>query len=257
MLKSVSYVCFDDPETFTKEDLAKAVAEAKGDLFNQDDVNTILAKEKRKTQETQKQLAEQLTQARKAANLTAEEKAVADAQIEELEKKYMTADELTRQATDKQTKKHSQELEELKTSKSEWQTRFTQSTIEASITKAAADNEAIQTDQVAAMLRPAAKLAETADENGKPTGKYEVRVDFQDLDKDDKPIVLNLTVAEAVKRMAELERFGNLFKGGKIGGTGGTGGDTSKPVDLNSMSMANYRELRKDPVKFAAALAGK
>ena len=248
-MKMLSYICFDNPQTFTQEEVDTLLEKNKEGLFDQEAVNTFLAKEKRKTQDAQKDLAEQLASYKKTAALSTEEKDELNQKIEELEKKYMTVEERNRQASDKVSKEHENELKEAVEAKKAWQNRYTFSTIDATIAQAAAVNKAIAVEQVAAMLRPATKLTERLDEAGKPTGEYEARVDFQDLDKDDKPITLNLTVPEAVKRMTELERYGNLFEGGKIGGTGGTGGARGKPIDLAKIARddpAQYRKLRKE-----------
>lgn len=249
-MKTLSYICFEDEKTYNQEEVDALVKKEKEGLFDQEAVNTFLAKEKRKTQDAQKGLAEQLAEVKKTAELSTEERDDLTKQIEDLEKKYMTVEERNRQIAEKESKKHGNEIKTLIDERDTWQNRFTASTINATITKAAADNKAIATEQVAAMLLPSAKLAEKLDEAGKPTGRYEARVDFDDTDKDDKPITLNLTIPEAVKRMTELDKYGNLFEGGKIGGTGGTGGK-GKTKDLDIVKIAKtdpakYRKLRKD-----------
>ena len=200
-LRTLSFVCFDRDD----EAAAKAAAEAKAaeaakkdPTFTQEEVNTFLAKEKRKTQETQKQLAVQLQEHKKNAQLSGEEKDDLTKQIEDLQKQYMTVEERNRQTSEKASKKHQQLLKDATKERDSWQHRYTRSTIEAAITKAAAANKAIEADQILAILRPATKLAEKLDEQGKPTGVFESRVDFQDMDKDEKPITLDLSVDEAV-----------------------------------------------------------
>jgi hypothetical protein len=71
------------------------------------------------------------------------------------------------------------------------------------------------------------------------------------VNKEGKEIELNLTVNEAVKRMKQIERYGNLFEGDKKGGTGGSGssgGGTGKS-DMAKLAadtdQAGYREARK------------
>ncbi|GAI17610.1 unnamed protein product, partial [marine sediment metagenome] len=222
-LKSYSWICFDG-----EEDAAKAAAEAEAKAaaevakkkddetktFSQDEVNAFLAKEKRKTQDTQKQLATQLQEYKRTAQLGGEERIELEKQIEDLQKQYMTVEERSRQASEKATKKHQKDVEDLGKEKDSWKNRYTRSTINSAIAQAAVANKAIVVEQIAAMLHPSAKLAEKLDEEGKPTGVYEPRVDFQDLDKDEKPVVLDLTIPEAVKRMTELPQYGNLFEGG-------------------------------------------
>lgn len=263
-LKSYSWICFDDEDDAAAKAAAEAAEAAKKKAdetktFSQEDVNSFLAKEKRKTQDAQKQLATQLQEYKRTAELGGEEKAELEKQIEDLQKQYMTVEERSRQASDKAAKKHLKEVEDLSKEKESWKTRYTRSTIDAAIAQAAVTNKAIAVEQIALMLRPSAKLAEKLDEEGKPTGIYEPRVDFQDLDKDEKPIMLDLTVAEAVKRMTELSQYGNLFEGGKAGGLGGSSGTGKKvgQVDLAKIARedpAQYRKLRKEQPELFANL---
>ncbi|MEE9548669.1 MAG: hypothetical protein V3V68_04875 [Nitrosomonadaceae bacterium] len=262
-LRTLSFVCFDDSEA-EAEAAAKATAEAieakkTEKIFTQEEANTFAAKHKRTAQDAQKQLATQLQEHKKNTQLSVEEKADLEKQIEDLQKQYMTVEERSRQTAEKASKKHKQELEDTVNERNSWKTRYTQSTIQASIAQAAVANKAIAVDQIGAMLRPATKLAEKLDEHGKPTGIFEPRVDFQDMDKDEKPVMLDLTVDEAVKRMSELPQFGNLFLGNKTGGLGGSGGTNSKTgkIDLVKIARedpARYRKLRKEQPELFASM---
>lgn len=255
LLKSYSFVCFEgenenDNDNNNNDNDNDSNNDRGEKTFTQEEVNTFLAKEKRKTQDAQKKLASQLQEVKKTAELTSEEKIELEKQIEDLQKQYMTVEERARQASDKATKAHEKVVTDLTTERDSWKNRYTQSTITSSIAQAAVVNKAIDVDQIAAMLRPAAKLSEKLDEAGKPTGIFEPRVDFQDIDKDEKPITLDLSISEAVKRMTELPRYGNLFEGGKTGGLGANGGDNSRSgkIDLVKIAReepARYRELRK------------
>lgn len=249
--KSLSFVCFDDVEDAAKKAAEEAAKKAATKMFTQDEVNAFLAKEKRKTQETQKMLAEQLNEYKQTTELGTEERAELEQRIEDLQQQFMTGEERARQASEKVTKAHKDELSGLKLDRDSWQQRYTRSTIDVAITKAAVVNKAFEAEHILAILRPATKLTEQLDEAGKPTGSFEPRVDFQDLDKDDKPIALDLTVPEAVKRMTELPQHGNLFQGTKKGGLGGSGGTAGKTgkIDLIKIARedpAQYRKLRKE-----------
>lgn len=249
-----SFVCFEGEEEAAA---AKAAAEAAakaaaGKKFDQDEVNTFLAKEKRKTQEVQRQLATQLEEAKKSAALTVEERDDLQKQIDELQNKYMTTEERARQEAEKTKDAHVTEIKTLTTERNAWQSRYTKATIDVEITQAAVANKAISSEQIAALLRPATKLTEKTDEVGKPNGAFEARVAFNDTDKDGKSITLDLTVPEAVKRLSELEAHGNLFESGKTGGLGGSGNSSKKKGDVDVAKIAKendsaqYRKLRKE-----------
>ena len=252
-LKSYSFVCFDAESDEAAKKVAEAAKKAaEGDkTFTQEEVNTFLAKEKRKTVEVQKKLADQLQTLKKTAELSGDEKTDLEKQITDLESKYLTSDELARQSADKATKKHQKEADDLVNDRDSWKNRYTRATINVAITQAATTNDAISAEQITALLQPTTKIVEKVDDAGKPTGIYEPRVKFQDVDKDEKPITLDLSVPAAVKRMTELPQYGNLFKGGKTGGLGSTGGVNGKGGKIDVAKIARedpalYRKLRKE-----------
>jgi len=238
-----SFVCFEGDDS--------AAAKKKDEkIFNQDDVNTFLAREKRKTQDVQRQLADQLAEAKKSVALSAEEREDLQKQIDELQTKYMTTEERARQSAEKAKDAHETQVKTLSTDRDTWQSRYTEATIDVEIAQAAVANKAVATEQITALLRPATKLTEKTDDAGKPSGTFEARVAFKDMDKDGKPITLDLTVPEAVKRMSELESCGNLFTNSKFSGVGGSGNKGKKgDIDLVQVAKndpAQYRKLRKE-----------
>lgn len=247
-MRTCTFVAFDDPKTYTQEEVDALVAEKKG--FSQEDVNTFLAKEKRKTQDTQKQLAGQLEEARKNASLSDDERTDLTKQIDELQTKYMSGEERARQIRERADKQHTEVLQSAEKDRDSWKTRYTRSRIDGEITRAAVENKAVNPGQIIAMLQPTTRLAEVLGDDGKPSGAYEERVMFNDLDKEEKPVVLDLTVSQAVKRMTELETFGNLFVGSKSGGLGGSGSSKKGgAIDIAKIARedpARYRRLRKE-----------
>jgi len=262
-LKSYSFVCFNDDNTDdnkdgTDDNTGDGTGDNTGDntgnnddkTFTQAQVNTFLANEKRKTQDAQKQLAAELEKVKKSSKLTKEERDALSKQIDELQNKYMTAEEKARQNEEKANKAHGKALKELEEDRDNWKNRFTSTSIDIAITRAAEINEAIASEQIAALLRPNTSLKEKLDEDGKPSGILEPRVRFSDTDKEDKPIILDLTVPEAVKRMTELDQYGNLFKGGKTGGLGTEGGTSHTGkidiVEIAKTDTKKYRKLRKE-----------
>jgi len=93
-------------------------------------------------------------------------------------------------------------------------------------------------------------LVEKLDPEGQLTGEYVPQVSFDDFDKEKKPIILELSVDEAVARMRELPKHQNLFHTDKRGGLGERGSSSSpgKKVDMARLAredQAAYRELRK------------
>ncbi len=259
------FVAFeDDPEAEAKakaEAEAKAKAEAEAaaaaaaaaanndKMFNQEQVNTMMAEERRKQQDKQRVMVTELETLKKSTSLTKKEKETLEKRLEDLQTQHMTTEEKARRAEETAEKKRTEEVGVLTEERNSWQIKHAKLVINTAIVGAASDNKAIQHEQITALIGPKTKLVEKLDEDGKPTGDYEPRVAFPDKDKDDKPVILNLTVSDAVKRMKELEQYGNLFEGGKVGGLGGTGSQTmGGNIDITEIAKkdpAKYRELRK------------
>lgn len=239
------FTCFDN-DTFTQVQ----VDEMLKDKFSQEQVNTIVAEEKRKTQERHKKLISELEETKKSATLTAEERGQLEQRIEDLQNANMTAEEKQKRVVDKAKKDHDSQVETLTEDCKIWRTKHAQLLIDTEITRAAALEKALFTEQIAALLIPKTKLIESLDGEGKPSGIFEPKVAFPDTDKDEKLIVLELTVSEAVKRMKELPQYANLFEGDKRTGLGGTGSlGKDKKIDLKKIAttdQALYRKLRKE-----------
>jgi len=147
-----------------------------------------------------------------------------DSKVEQLEKRIAAAEEKTRQ----------------------WERRYKEATISHTLKDAAAAQGAFNAEQVVALLRGMTKLVEITDKaTGKPTDQFKVVVDFPETSrKTGKPVTVEKTPEEAVKRMRELPgTYGNLFV------SGAPKKSTAKqqqqdPIDVRTLTPAQYREIR-------------
>ena len=253
MLKSKPWrLAFDNEDTFTQVQVDEML---KG-TFNQDQVNTMMAEEKRKTTDRHKKLISDLDEAKKGASVTAEDRAALEQRIEDLQNANLTSEEKQKRAADRTKKEYDGKVDVLTEDRNLWQTKHAELMIDTAITKSASMEKAFYTEQISAILVPKTRLFESLDGEGKPSGNFEPKVSFPDTDKEDKPIVLELSVPEAVKRMKELPQYGNLFEGDKRSGIGGQGSSSGGgKIDLAKLAredMAGYRKLRKEqPELFA------
>ncbi len=218
-----------------------------GKVFTQDDVNRILAREKRKHESSTQTALDELNALKAKADLTKEEREDLEGRIEGLQSSLRTKEQQAAHEKQKLEKEYKTRVEQLEQERGTWQNRYTGATITRSITDAAATHKAFSPEQIVALLQPQTRLTEELDDEGKPTGEFVAKVTFHDTDKDSKPVKLDLTVPEAVKRMTELDRFSNLFE---FEGSGGAGRSTAgKPAskDLTEIykDPAKYREARK------------
>lgn len=198
--------------------------------FTQDEVNAFLAKEKKEWQTKNEKLVKELEELKKNTTLSEEQKSTLQKQIDEIKSNYETeADRQKRQVAEKEaawTKEKEMLAGEAKT----WRTRYERSRIARDIRDAANTHGAISADDIYLNLKDNAEIVEINDEEGKPSGEFNVIVRRNEV-KDGKTIPLKLTPSEAVERMKkDTQRYGHLFRASQPGGTGGnntpiTGGD--------------------------------
>jgi hypothetical protein len=217
-------------------------------VFNQQDVNRLLANERRKGEERIKKAIEEAEALKAKASLTDDERSELESRLENMKNELLTKDELAKKEKDKLAKKHVEELEKITGERDAWQQRYTNASIERTITDASVAHEAFVPEQVVAILRPHTRLIQELDSEGNPNGNYIPKVEFADTDKDGKPVTLDLMVSEAVKRMTELDKYGNLFKGKGTGGVGGGNAGQQGAKDLKAIARdpVEYRKQRKE-----------
>jgi hypothetical protein len=225
---------------------AAAAAAAKPKTFSQDDVNALIAQERRTLEGRSKTLLGELEALKTKSSLTAQEKADLESRLEETRNALMTKEELAREALLKEKKQRESEVTNLSSERDAWRNRFASSTIHRSITDAAVALDSYNPSQIVAILASNTRVVEATGEDGKPTGEFNVQVTMQDVGKDGKPIKLDLSVQDAVKRLKEKSEFHNLFKGL---GTGGTGNGNKG----GGSGSTNIEELAKDPAAYRAA----
>ena len=227
-------------------DAAKKAADS-ANLFTQDQVNTFLKKDKEKLTAAHQKTLEELEALNKRSNLTAKERADLEKQIEETRKLLETKELTAEETINKLIKGHEKELATVSEERDLWQNRYTSSTIENSLTKAAVEHKAGNPNQVIALLQPHTRLIEDLDVKGKPTGQLVPKVTWKDKDDKGKEITLELSPAEVVKRMTTMDEHLNLFAADSAGGAGQFRRAAGTPPDIKALAtdQAAYRAARK------------
>jgi hypothetical protein len=226
----------DDKGGGDKETLTKA------------EVQALLETERKKYQTSQQKALDELKALRTRVKLTDDERKDLDTRLEAMQNEYLTKEELRKREIDKQAKKHEEELNKLRKESEQWKGLYTETSIQTAIAGAAMQHKAYNPNQVLAILRPSTLLEEAVDGEGNPTGQLVPKVDFKDKDKDGKPITLKLSIDDAVKRMADMDDFANLFAGDGADGlghrpVGKSGGRVSITTLANDAKK--YREAKK------------
>jgi hypothetical protein len=246
---------YDDPDDSAKK-AAEVLKKAEDDLkaagkiiTTQDDLNKMMAENRRKLTQQNQELVKQLEELRNQSNLTQQQREELEQRINTLQEQFMTKEEIAKKESVKQSKAFEDEKKRIAQEANSWRERYTNETVRRSITDASVEGKAVSPEQIVAILGASSYLGEVLDAAGKPTGNYEPRVKFNDVDSEGKPVILELTPTQAVKRMKELpEKFGNLFVASGSGGVGGAGNASrGTPTTLDSLKdLDSYKKFRSE-----------
>jgi hypothetical protein len=205
--------------------------------FSQEDVNAMLADNKRKLQTANKELTDKLEalQVEHKGN-----KSLVDQlqeQIDGINNKTKSEVTLAKEETEKVKKKHAEEVKALTEDRDKYSKMFNQHLIGTQITQAAIEGEAFSPMQINSLLSSKAKVS------AKEDGTFAVEIEYTEM-KDGSPQTLILSPSDTIKRMKETpDLYGNLFKSGVKSGTGGGN------VGGGNLSL---KEIASDPVKYRA-----
>lgn len=225
-----------------------------GKTFTQDDVNKMLAEDRRKHQAQLKVQEEKLQNVLKSATLTEQDRKALQDNLSAVQGQLRSKEQQAALEKQELEQTFKAQLEETEKKAQGWESLYRESTIQRELHDAATQNEAFRPRQIINELRPMTKLIEDTDPiTQRPNGQYKVVVEMPDVDpKTGKQEVMVRTPGEAVKRMKELpDQYGNLFKSGVVSGIGAgsaTGGlvpGQSGRVDVSRLTPQQYRELRE------------
>jgi hypothetical protein len=215
---------------------------ADGKRFTQDDLNSLLATDRRKHQQKIDNLQAALEQAATSKNLTLQERETLEQQIDTLKKEPMTAQERAQHEKKQLETQWQKRVTDAEGREKDWRQRFEEQTIRSVIEDASHKAGCFSPSQVVSLLGPNAKVIVA--EDGK-TCKVEVAVE----DADGNKVVTN--PRDALKTLqANPAKWGNLFKTGVVSGIGsGSGqGDPMKPggkIDVTKLTMQQYLDVRE------------
>lgn len=222
--------------------------------FTQDDVNRLLAEDRRKHQAQLKQMETRLQDVLKSQTLTESERKALQENLTAIQGQLRSKEQQAALEKQELEQSYQGKLSDLEKKASVWENLYRDSTIDRALLDAAMKNDAFSPSQIITQLRNQTKLIEDTDAvTGKPNGRYKVVVEMMDVDpKTGQQVNMTRTAEEAVKRMKEMpEQYGNLFKSGVVSGIGSgsaTGGllpGQSGRIDVRKLTPQQYREIRE------------
>jgi len=258
--------CFEGEDDAAKAAADKAAADkaavdtaaaAAGKVFTQDDLNRILAEDRRKHQTQLKEQAEKLETVLKNSQLTEQDRKVLQENLEAVKGQLRSAEAAAAKEKQELEQAFQSKLVDAEKKSQIWEGLYRESMIQRSLQDAAVKGDAWQPGQIVTLLKPMTKLVACVDPTtNRPNGQYEVQIEMLDTDpKTGQQVMMNRTPEAAVARMKELpETYGNLFKSGVVSGIGSssaTGGlmpGQGGKIDVRKLTPQQYREIRaKNP----------
>jgi len=254
--------CFEGEDDAAKAAAEKAAAEAAaaaaaaGKTFTQEQVNGIVAADRRKLEEALKKTEKQYQDLLASQSLTEQERKALQANLEMVQGQLRSKEEQLLLEKKQVEEAYAGKLQEMEKKATHFETMYRDSTIERALQDAAVKHEAWNPSQVVSLLRGQTKMLEETDpKTGKLTGKYKPVVEMQALNTTTGEMETKAyTPEDAVKKMKDTpDTWGNLFKSGVVSGIGAgtaTGGLTPgqggklTAVQLRNMTQEQYLEIR-------------
>jgi len=238
-------------------DAAAAAAVAAGKTFTQDDLNRILADDRRKHQVQLKEQAEKLEGVLKSSQLTEQDRKVLQENLSAVQGQLRSSEAAAAKEKQELEQQFQSKLVDAEKKSQIWEGLYRESTIQRSLQDAAVKNDAFSPGQIVTLLKPLTRLVEGVDSTtNRPNGQYEVKIEMLDVNpKTGQQEVMIRSPEEAVARMKELpDQYGNLFKSGVVSGIGSssaTGGlmpGKGGQIDVRKLTPQQYRDIRaKNP----------
>lgn len=222
-----------------------------GKTFTQEEVNKLLAKERRDAQvKTQAKVASQLAalEAIKRDGLTPEAKLALEQQIETLRAQTQTEAELAKQSLAKAQAKWKQEEAKLTQERDAAAAALKKLKIDTALSTAMGVHgvKPEATPVISAYIQQRLQEVPEMNDAGKPTGQARLMVNLDVPDGDDGKVkTIQLTPDKAVKHLREQETFAALFSSQARSGMGGQGTTVFGSLDPTAMTQEQYMQWRK------------
>jgi hypothetical protein len=214
--------------------------------FTQDDVNKMLAAEKR-TWQDKVQTSVAALENIKREGLTPEQKAELQSQIDSLRAQAQTAEEIAKQKLSKAERDWAKRERELVEQRDAAVKAYSDLEIQTELSTAMALHRVkpAATSVVSSYLKANLSQAPVLDSEGKPTGRKQYMVAMTAYDAESKTTkALSLPVVDAVNQLREREEFANLFESAAKAGMGQGASGRTGTNDIAKMSQEEYMAAR-------------
>lgn len=205
--------------------------------FTQEQVNVIMAENKRGLQDQLKAVTLELE---KSKTKGGDSKAL-ETKIAELTNSLLTKEEMAKQTLDRISSESETKVKALSDEKDAYRTRYHETLINQAIVSAGAKHLAYDPAQLMLLFGNKAEVVEVTDDQGKGTNVFKVQLPVVVEGK-----VVKMDADQAIEQLRKDKAFGNLFKTDVVGGTGFTlNNNNSATVDKTiALDTATYMANR-------------
>lgn len=213
-------------------------------LFTQEEVNNILANDKRSLRQNYEKIEKQYKELLQKSTLTVEERDKLSENLKNVQSQLRSKEEIAKHEKEQLKAQLEERIKALEAQNTQSDSRYKNLLVTRALQDAAIEGDAFRPEQIVTILKP---MVSVGDDD-------QVMIDFPDISSDTgEQVISKMSPHDVVKRMKQLdETYGNLFKSNVVSGVGGssaTGG--MKPgsdgrVDVRKLTMEQYVKLRKE-----------
>jgi hypothetical protein len=236
-------------------------AAAQSKTFTQEQLNEILAADRRKHQEQTKKVAEQAKNMESRLQKLISDKNTSDAQrasleadLEDLRASQRSEAEQREHLAKKAKEEHENALNNLKSEAQQWESLFKQTQIQRTLLDAGIKHDAFDPEQIVVHLQSKTEMKPVKDSDGNVVpGRFEPKTAVEVKEESGEVLTAWKSPDEAVELMKNNpDKFGNLFRNAVIAGIGGgtaaSTGKNSVGVDPSKLSISEKaRRFKEDP----------
>lgn len=233
----------EDGDGGTSEDGEEGEGQGQGEgdaKFTQADLDKAIQKRLGRHKDETAKLAEKLEALQKSTNLSSEEKENLTKQLENLQSTLISKEELAKQEKQRLQSELTTKLDEANKQIDAWKNRYTEETIQRSLTDASITAEAINPSQMVRLLKADTQLVEDLEGEG----AFVVKTKLLTKNAEGEAVTLTLTPGEVMEHMKNTPaEYGNLFQGISTGGmgSGNSGMPTTAEALKNTEAYLKYR----------------
>ncbi len=248
LIPKASYVFGEDPPVDPNAEppvvppvVKKVEKKAPEPKYTEEDLNN-------RTGNLRKSLETKLEREATNHKATQAERDTAQAELDTLRAEYTSKETRAAQELDSIKRKSAADLKAEREARETAEKNYEALLVDVELTKEEALVKPSIPGALSDAMRGKTKLVDELNAEGKKTGKKVVRLEFDDIDKEGKPIKSQFPVGDAFKRMKEIPaKYGIYFEGvgaGGVGGGNGKGTGAATPPGELPKDIENYAAVR-------------